>query len=227
MRRSLKRRAPPITLPRLPNRVAVDPPIGVKVIIDDMIDPYGIAESATPRRRGNSKSEEWFAFEAPRISVLRSIRADPLGWARSHSHIGEPEYLAGRFWQLQFERSQIGSVQAVDISKEPVDGGKFPDLLTDGQRNALMALRSASSRLATSVPGDKGRGLYRIRLIADVLGDGKFMRQIAAERGFSSRSAISALSREFKRSLLVLALEFGFVSGQRQSAKITGWRAAC
>lgn len=226
-RRPAKKK-PETPQPAIHNRVAVDPPVGARVAIGTITDPFGMAElmpKQSKQRRDGSQAPgegEWVSPGQPKIVVLRSIRTDPLGWLHSHSLVGEPEYLAGRHWQMLHERSQIGSVQAVDTSKEPVDGGKIPEIVTDGQRIALAALRRAAGRLANSCKGDRPRGMHRVALILAVLADGKFMRQIAAERGFRSKGAIAALSREFKRSLGVLALEFGLASVPRQKAKIVG-----
>lgn len=229
-RRTLKKKAPPVTLPGLPQRIAIDPPVGARVVIGSILDPYGIVEEPVRSAKVDSDGVispgemEWVSQGQPRIVVLRSIRHDPLGWSHSHDHIAEPEYLAGRHWQSLYERAEIGSIQAVDTSKEPVDGGKVPELLTDGQRNAMLSLRSAAARLEKSVPEDRPRGVARVRLVQEVLAEGKFMRQIAAERGNSSRGAVGALSREFRRSLTILGEEFGFIGDSRNKAKITGWR---
>lgn len=228
-----RRRKKPPTMPqaKLHERIALDPPPGAKVVIDVMADPYGLSESATleSKRRSDGSiapgQKEWVSSGQPNVVILRSIRADPLGWMKSHGHVGEAEYLAGRCWQTLHERSEIGSVQAVNTMKEPVDGGGIPELVTDGQRNALMALRRAALRLEKSVPSDKGRGIARVHLVHSVLSEGKFMRQIAAERGQPTKWAVGSLGKEFKRCLAILAAEFGFAGEPRQKSKIRGWRS--
>lgn len=218
----LRRRKPVVTLaPTIYDRRALDPPVNTRIAAGLIDDPYGeqVGPTLQPAlRRDGSVSQtgkgEWLSPGQPKIIVLRSIRHDPLGWMHSHARMGEAEYLAGRRWQMLHERSHLGSVQAVDTTKEPVDGGQMPDLLTDAQRSAIFELRAAEIALAQSVPGDRGRGQARVTLVRDVLGAGMFVTQAAAARGAFAERQIAALSRELVTALAVLAVEFGFAGQQ-------------
>lgn len=215
----------------IPDRRAIDPPKNVKVAVGVIDDPYGSPEGMKYKphaRRDGTVSEEgeWQSPGQPKIVVLRSIRADPLGWMHSHRQIDEAEYLAGRRWQALYERSHIGSVQAIDTSKEPVDGGQFSEPLSDRQRVAMDQLRGAAAALVASVP-DKARGIGRARLIQDVLGDGMFIKMAASARGITGERPIRALAKEFYQSLSALADHFGYAGGSKSTRqKIRGWHAA-
>lgn len=215
----------------LPDRRVYDPPKNLRIAVDTIQDPYGVSESAKKLPRQNRDGSpstgegEWVSTGQPEILVLRSIRTDPIGWMKSHNQLDESEFLAGRRWQSLYERSHVGSVQAVDTSKEPVDGGKFPELLTDNQRIAIEQLRLASYAIVKSVPGDMVRGRARIALIQDVLADGMFIRAAASRRGISADRAVSALAKEFHQCLAIMAEHFGFIgTSSKNKSKIRGWR---
>src|SRR5262249_24286419 len=136
----------------------------IGVVIDD---PFGIAEDLKlePAARGGRiapGAPEWVSPGQPKIGVFQSTRSDPLGWMYSHHRVDHAAYLAGREWQTLYERSSVGTVQAVDTTKEPVDGGRFPELITDNLSRAIRRLRSAAVALEASVPGDRARGLARV-----------------------------------------------------------------
>lgn len=214
----------------LPDRRVYDPPKNLRIAVSAIADPYGLPESAKkiPKQRADGSPApgegEWFSTGQPQIVVLRSIRTDPLGWMSSHNQIDEAEFLSGRKWQSLYERSQIGSVQAVDTSKEPVDGGKFPEIVTDNQRAAIQQMRLALHAILNSVPRDRLRGIGRAALVQDVLATGMFIKQAAAARGITAERAVHALAKEFHMSLSVLAEHFGFVGTSKTRSKITGWR---
>lgn len=226
------RRARRGTTAAIPDRRVFDPPKNLRVAVDVISDPYGISISAQKekkRRRDGSTSPgegEWVSQGQPQITVLRSIRTDPLGWQRSHGQIDEAEYLAGRQWQALYERSQVGSVQAVDTSKEPVDGGKFSELMTDGQRMAIKKIRDATLAVLMSCHGDRARGQARAALLQDVLAAGMFIKAAAFKRGISAERAISTLAKEFHATLSTLADHFGYAgsNNNNKKSKVRGWR---
>ena len=68
-----------------------------------------------------------------RIVVLRSIRNDSLARLHSHHQIDEAQYRGGRAFQADWERAERGP-QAVDPSREYVDGGQAREPVTEAQR---------------------------------------------------------------------------------------------
>lgn len=211
----------------IPDRRVLDPPKNVRVAVDTIHDPFGISVSAQKekkRRRDGSTAPgegEWVSAGQPKITVLRSVRTDPLAWLHSHGQIDEADFLAGRHWQSLYERSHVGSVQAIDTSKEPVDGGRFSDPITESQRLAIMDLRAISL-----VIGKHPSGLARGRLIYDVLANGMFIKEAAHARGIVAERSVNAVAREFYECLAIMADHFGFSGTNKNNKKnkIRGWR---
>lgn len=143
--------------------------------------------------------------ETERIVVVRSIANDPLAWMHAHSRIDDAKFHAGRAWQVLYGRAMLGSIQSVDTSKEPVDGGSWPDLLTDGQAMAIHELRRIAVKLEPE----------RALLVEDVLGRGMFIRQAAEARGDLAERAIGKWGRELHIALDILAIELGFATRPR------------
>src|SRR5476651_1390966 len=75
-----------------------------------------------------------FAVEpGEKIVTLRSIRNDPLGRMHSYRHIDEAQYQGGRAFQDDWEQAERGP-QAVDPTREYVDGGRAREPITERQR---------------------------------------------------------------------------------------------
>src|SRR5437763_7092761 len=74
-----------------------------------------------------------------KIVALRSIRNDPLGRLHSHRQIDEAQYQGGRAFQNDWEKAERGP-QAVDPTREYVDGVHKRAPRTEGQRKAVLRL---------------------------------------------------------------------------------------
>jgi len=185
-------RRPPITLANTEpskaaapvDRKATEIPYNAKIAPVEVDDPYALAGERT------------------KIVAVRSIRTDPLGAMHARHQIDEAQFQAGRYWQWIYERSSVGAVQAVDTSKEPVDGGSFPEPMTDGQMLAQNKLRKAAKAL----------GQRDAKLIEDVLGHGMFIAKAAEARGHGTENGIAGWRFIFQRALDVLAVEFNFAN---------------
>lgn len=146
-------------------------------------------------------------FEAGgRITVLRSVRDDPLAKLRARGSVDQAQFTAGRHWQKLFEAAEIGGVKAMDTTKEPVDGGRISDPLTERQRRAMAEL----GRISRAVGQDADA------LLRDVLGVGLFIEQCAQKRGIFGDRATRALSAKFKNTLDILSEYFGYSSRVRR-----------
>jgi hypothetical protein len=140
--------------------------------------------------------------EGAKIVVLRSTRHDPLAEMVSKGQIDQCDYVAGRHWQAAWENAEIGSVRAVDPTREAVDGGGLPELLTDSQRRAVQDLKAAREAL-----GREGH-----QLICDVLGRGMSITQAACNRGLSSEADRKYAGKRFRECLSTLAIRFGYAN---------------
>lgn len=135
-----------------------------------------------------------------KISVIASLRDDPLGRLHVRDQIDHAQYAAGRHWQRIWGDSEVGGIKAMDTTKEPVDGGKFSETFTDRHRGAILELKTIAHILGT-----EGYGLLR-----DVLGNRMFVEQVAAARGVGSQRGIDYLARRLRECLETLAKHLGY-----------------
>lgn len=167
-------------MPKVHDRRAVISPINAMLRTVVVEDPY---------ERGSH------------ITAISSFRDDPLGRLHARGQIDEAQYQAGRRWQSLFEAAQIGGIKAMDTTKEPVDGGSAPEVLTDRQQKAIKELNALYPIL-----GKEGSALVR-----DVLGNRMFMEQVADARKMNTcpdSSDMRYLGKRFRECLECLAREF-------------------
>ena len=142
------------------------------------------------------------------LTVMRSLRDDPLAHLHDRKFIDDAQFMAGRSWQAHYERSGIGGVRAIDFTKEAVDGRRFMDALCDMQQAAV-------NRLARM---DKELGQEGCALIRDVLGKGWGLSQCASARGLNHKTGsrdMDYLGRRLRECLDTLAVELGFAGKPR------------
>jgi hypothetical protein len=164
------------------DRIAADLPINAVVAKAVVDDPYSTL--------------------GEKITVLRSVRDDPLAGMHSRRQIDDAMLAAGRMWQRYHEHSEIGGVSAIDPAKEAVDGGRIPEPITDRQIKAFRELARADREL-----GQEGCALVR-----DILGKRMSIGAAAHRRGLTSVRQITYLGRRFRESLDILAKLWGLAS---------------
>jgi hypothetical protein len=146
-----------------------------------------------------------FALEpGEKVVALRSIRNDPLGRLHSHRQIDEAQYQGGRAFQNDWEKAERGP-QAVDPTRDFVDGGQTREPITEGQRKAVLRLNRAEREL----------GADGSVLVHEVLVLGMTMEQIGKRRGLLGQRWIDYFARRFRECLDRLALMYGFATEQR------------
>jgi hypothetical protein len=150
-----------------------------------------------------------------KIVALRSIRNDPLGRLHSHKQIDDAQYRAGRAFQGDWERAERGP-QAIDPTREYVDGVQTRERLTEAQRKAVLRLNRIEREL----------GADGSALVHDVLVKGVTMAQIGQRRGLRSARWNDYFSRRFRECLDRLALAYGFATEKRPGDRATIRRAA-
>ena len=136
-----------------------------------------------------------------KITVLRSLRADPLAQLHARGHIDNAQYQGGRAFQNDWEKAERGP-GAVDPAKEYVDGGLPADPISVAQIAALDRLTKAEAKL-----GAKG-----ISLTQDVLIHGRTMSEVAYWRGLQGKGWEEYFGKRFRECLETLAEAYGFVS---------------
>ena len=162
------------------DRRAADLPINAKVAATVADDPY---------ERG------------AKITVLRSLRDDPLAAMHNAKQIDQAQFVAGRHWQNAYELASAGGVRACDPTRERVDAGGIPQVtISDAQVRAFADLKRAMTVL----------GLEGESLIKDFLGRGWSLRDMAARRGAASERARGYIGWRLRECLDTLAIEFGY-----------------
>jgi hypothetical protein len=141
-----------------------------------------------------------------KIVTLRSIRNDPLGRMHAYRHIDEAQYLGGRAFQNDWEKAERGP-QAVDPTREYVDGGQMREPITEGQRKAVLRLNRTEREL----------GADGAALVHEVLILGLTMEQIGQRRAVRGQRWIDYFARRFRECLDRLALIYGFATESSKS----------
>jgi hypothetical protein len=136
-----------------------------------------------------------------KITAVRSIRSDPLGRLHAHHQIDEAQYRGGRAFQNDWERAERGP-QAVDPTREYVDGTGTRELVTESQRQAVLRLNRVERELGTDGSA----------LVYDVLVLGLTMDQIGELRAVRTQRWNDYFARRFRECLDRLALIYGFAT---------------
>jgi len=139
-----------------------------------------------------------------KIVTLRSIRNDPLGKLHSHHQLDEAQYQGGRAFQDDWEKAERGP-QAVDPTREYVDGGRMREPITERQRKAVLRLNRAEREL----------GADGAVLVHEVLILGMTMEQVGQRRGLRGQRWIDYFAKRFRECLDRLALIYGFATERR------------
>lgn len=134
------------------------------------------------------------------LTVTRNLRGDTLAYMLDRRQIDKCQFEAGRRWQRYHEDAGIGSIKAMDTTKEPVDGGgAISEGITDRVKEAVRGLARA----------DAAVGLNGVFLIREVLGTGLTLDQVATSRGMVSKTDRDRLGWRFRGCLDELAVAFG------------------
>lgn len=136
-----------------------------------------------------------------KIMAIRSIRSDPLGRLHAHHQIDEAQYRGGRAFQNDWERAERGP-QAVDTTREYVDGTGTREPVTETQRQAVLRLNRVERELGTDGAA----------LVHDVLVLGLTMDQIGERRAVRTQRWNDYFARRFRECLDRLALIYGFAT---------------
>jgi hypothetical protein len=135
-----------------------------------------------------------------KLTVIRQLRNDPLARLHSHRQIDDAQFHAGRAYQNDREIAERGA-QAIDPSKEAVDGGKPPEALTDRQIKARKRL--------IKIDRDLGRRLMTV--LDAVLIDGQTIEQLAKS---NAQSVLKLHGGLFRVALNELATIYCFSNGE-------------
>ena len=162
------------------DRRAQDLPLNAEVAPVEVDDPLGLEPGE-------------------KIVALRSTRGDPLAKLHTHHQIDEAQFRGGRAFQSDWEKAERGP-QAIDPTRERVDGGQTREPITEGQRRAVVRLNRIEHEL----------GADGTVLVHEVLILGMTMQQVSERRGLSTQRWKDYFARRLRESLDRLALTYGF-----------------
>ena len=177
MARAGRKRKATVTLPPVHDRKTTDAPTSAHVAAVEVDDPYEAGG---------------------KIVTLRNLRDDPLGRLHDRHQIDEAQYLAGRAFQRDWERAEKGP-QAIDPSKEAVDGGCMPDPIDEGQTKALVRINGVMREL----------GADGSSLVHDVLVHALTMERVTSKRGLSGVRWSDYFGKRFRECLDSMAVYYG------------------
>lgn len=149
----------------------------------------------------------WTPPPRPTITVIRSLKDDPLGRMHARHQIDQAEYLAGRAYQECYVKAQLSHYGSIsDLSEKGVDGGGRIEPLTEARQRALQKLRVIDHALG------KRHGSEGVMLVRDVLGEGYSIEAAARRRASQSERSTRSWGWLFRRCLSVIAYKFGYAS---------------
>ncbi|SEM30116.1 hypothetical protein [Bradyrhizobium sp. OK095] len=143
-----------------------------------------------------------------KIVAIRSVRGDPLGRLHAHHQIDEAQYRGGRAFQNDWERAERG-LQAVDTTREYVDGTGTREPVTESQRQAVLRLNRIERELGTDGSA----------LVYDVLVLGLTMDQIGERRAVRTQRWNDYFARRFRECLDRLALIYGLATETKRATQ--------
>lgn len=147
----------------------------------------------------------WTPPPRPTITVIRSLKDDPLGRMHARHQIDQAEYLAGRAYQECFVKAQL-AYHGSDIGGVGGSNGNRTEPLTETRQRALQKLRVIDQALA------KRHGTEGVLLVRDILGEGYSVEAAARRRASQSERSTRSWGWLFRRCLSVIAFKLGYSS---------------
>lgn len=172
--------------------------------VEARLEPFRHRDGSTARGEPG-----WTPPPVPRITVIQSLKNDPLGHMRARRQIDKAQYLAGRDYQTLHTIACSGRVTSLDPARSFTNFAGHNGGTTDEQRLAMRRLQSADKAVAHFL------GIDALELMCDVLGEG-----IPINRAAHQRFGVSANDERetrfwawtFRRTLDVLAFKLGYAS---------------
>lgn len=158
-------------------------------------------EQALPSYIGTDTVDNPYPVGPAKIIALRSYRDDPLALMLCRKQITKWQFEAGRAWQRLYREAEITPVQAMDPTKEPVDGGGNVMLgVADRKLDAVERKNALTAKLRAQ----------DVRLLDFVLIAGMGVREYAHATGWNTARHVKAVGLQFRQALELLAREFGY-----------------
>lgn len=121
--------------------------------------------------------------------AIANVRESPVAWMFKHDQLEVHQLEAANKFRKYYERTG-GTIQAMDTTKEPVDGGKVTDGLTDRKLHSAKELALAEKKL----------GKQGYKLVEQVCGECLWLNQIEPTKHYQRLAG-----RRLRESLDTLA----------------------
>ncbi len=140
------------------------------------------------------------------VRAAVNMRESPIVWMLAHDQVSTTQAKAASRFRELYEAAGSADLKAMDTTKEPVDGGGFPDILTDRKMQAAKDLKDVHALL----------GIEGYRLIVNVCGECNWIRDLGHTQWKRLR-----LADKLRECLNALAIHWGY-----QTPKTRSWRKA-
>lgn len=141
--------------------------------------------------------------EGGKIVVLASTRDDILRRLLASNGIDDAQFAAGRAWEEDWQRAQLGHTSSGGQWQERVQSsGVSGEIITDRVRRAVKNLADA----------DRALGIQGCQILRDILGRGMVTKAVAIRHlGSASDRNLTYINRRFRECLetLVVVYELG------------------
>lgn len=134
------------------------------------------------------------------IVVLASTRDDILRRLKASNGIDEAQFTAGRAWEEDWQRAQLGHTSSGGQWRERVQsGGISGEIITDAVRRAVKNLAEA----------DRALGIQGCAIVHDILGRGLTTQSVAIRHlGSGGQRSIDYINRRFRECLETLVVVY-------------------
>lgn len=169
-RRGRKRKAVPVTVSPLVIMVEVENPYFSGAHFEDATNPR-------------------------KITAAMSMRESPAIWMHQHKQLDDAQAACASRFRRHFEAAGGSGAKAMDTTKEPVDGGKVEDGITDSKVDAAKQLFRARAVL----------DVYEYRIVEQVCGQCIWIKDLVA-----SKRAQLVMAQDLRVALDKLAMLWGY-----------------
>jgi len=181
------------------------------VDVEARLEPFRHRDGSTARG-----APGWTPPPHPRITVVQSLKNDPLGHMRARRQIDKAQYQAGRDYQTLHTKACSGHVTSLDPTRTFTNFNGHSGTVTDDQRRCAELLRIVHIAVA------KYAGHDALMLMRDVLAECMTIERAVRHRfGVSTVDDIARREMKhwgwlFRRTLDVAAFKLGHASSPRK-----------
>lgn len=143
-------------------------------------------------------------------TAIRNVRESGVSLLASKGALNEAQVAAADKFRRLFETMGASGARGIDMTREYVDGGRFPDPIGTEAINAGKQLASAYEVVV------KAHGIYAWKIVGYICGEGRTVHELTATR--RQRDTLTDNLRDY---LDVLAGHWDFQTKRGQSSRLS------